>query len=57
MYKVNNGFSCSDNNLTSLKGSPTIIKGDFRCYDQKNGHNFTVDEVKKHCKVGGKIYI
>ena len=50
-------FSCSHNNLTSLEGCPEIVEGIFYCPAQKNGHNFTKEEVEKYCKVSGNIYV
>ena len=52
---VEGDFYCFYNNLTSLEGAPKIVKGDFYC-----GHNkvkFTVEDVKKVCKVSGIIIV
>ena len=54
---VEGTFNCGHNNLTSLEGCPEIVKGSFWCENQKNGHKFTVEEVRNHCKVGRKIYV
>ena len=51
---INGSFYCYDNKLTSLEGSPEIVKGNFTC--SRNKKKFTKDEVKKHCKVKGIIY-
>ena len=32
---VNGNFRCSDNNLTTLEGSPQTVGGDFYCHDNK----------------------
>ena len=48
-------FSCSFNKLKSLKGAPKIVKGDFVC--RNNPVKFTKEDVKKVCKVGGKIIV
>jgi len=49
--KVNGWFDCNDNNLTSLKGCPEIVKGYFDC----NDNNLTSLEGCPK-KVGGKFY-
>jgi hypothetical protein len=46
-------FYCSNNNLTSLVGAPKKVKGYFYCYNQKNGHQFTKEDVRKVSKVSG----
>jgi hypothetical protein len=50
-------FNCYDNNLTSLQGAPTSVGGDFKCSKQKNGKNFTQQDVIDVCKVKGDIYV
>ena len=54
--KIHEGdFYCSHNNLSSLEGAPQEVKGSFYCYD--NSKKFTEEDVRKVCKVGGKIYV
>jgi hypothetical protein len=44
--KVNGGFYCSNNQLTSLKGCPRWISGGFRCgYNQLTSLEFSPDYV------------
>jgi hypothetical protein len=39
--KVNGSFSCRDNNLTSLEGSPIEVNGNFSCsYNQLTSFQF-----------------
>ena len=33
--EVSGVFDCSDNNLTSLEGSPKVVSGGFYCYNNK----------------------
>ena len=35
VIEVTGNFDCSQNNLTSLEGSPKIVGGDFYCYRNK----------------------
>ena len=52
--KVNGDFVCSNNKfLISLKGAPKFVKGDFIC--DKCAGNFTEDDVRAVCKVGGNV--
>ena len=51
---VDGYFDCSENNLTSLKGCPEKVDGSFFCYG--NLGKFTKEDVRKVCKVKGKIY-
>jgi hypothetical protein len=51
--KVGGNFYCSYNQLTSLKGAPKEVGGGFYCHDNKRP--FTIEDVKKVCKVGNKI--
>lgn len=53
---INRDFRCSLNNLTSLEGCPIEVKGDFHIVDNSD-KLFTAEEVRKICKVGGKIYV
>jgi len=53
--KVGGDFICWDNKLTSLDGAPKSVKGDFDC--SRNPGKFTEEDVRKVCKVGGKIYV
>ena len=52
--KVNGSFSCILNKITSLEGCPKKVNGDFYCSNNKV--EFTEEEIKKVCKVRGKIY-
>jgi hypothetical protein len=48
-------FDCYDNELTSLKGAPRSVGGNFYCNDNKK--QFTEEEVRAVCKVGGKVFV
>ena len=49
-------FYCSNcTSLTSLEGAPNTVGEDFYC--KNTGRKFTVEEVRKHCNVGGMIYV
>ena len=52
---INGDFDCFNNKLTSLKGAPTKVNGHFYC--RNNPGKFTEEDVKKVCKVGGKIFV
>jgi hypothetical protein len=54
-HKVGGSFNCDDNVLTSLKGCPTEVGRDFNC--EYNNKEFTENDVKSLCKVGGSIYV
>ena len=71
-YVVTDDFDCSNNQLTSLEGSPKTVGGSFYCYDNQltnlNGapktvggdficYKFTEEEVRKVCNVKGKVYV
>ena len=48
------GFvECSWNELESLEGCPSKVDGDFDCSNNKK--EFTKKDVKRYCKVHGKI--
>ncbi len=51
---VKGDFDCANNELTSLKGAPEVVEGNFICFGNKV--KFTAEDVKKVCKVSGKIY-
>ena len=51
---VGGNFYCSDNQLTNLEGAPNSVGGNFSCYDNKK--KFSEEDVKKVCKVKGRIY-
>ena len=53
--EVREYFDCSYNNLTSLEGAPREVGGLFDC--SKNNIQFTEEDVRKVCKVGGKITV
>jgi hypothetical protein len=54
--EVRNRFWCSYcPNLKSLEGCPKEVGRDFWC--RRCGNQFTEDEVKKLCKVGGEIIV
>jgi hypothetical protein len=53
--EVGRHFSCYRNNLNSLAGAPKEVGRHFSCY--RNTKKFTEEDVKKVCKVKGKIYI
>lgn len=52
--EVGGDFDCSNNRLTSLSEAPKVVGGNFIC--QGNEKMFTYTEIKKHVKVGGRIY-
>ena len=53
--KIGGNFHCDNNQLTSLIGCPKKIEGSFWC--RNNSKQFTEDEIRELCKIGGKIYI
>ena len=53
--KLGGNFYCDYNKLTTLKGAPKEIGGEFKC--NKNSTQFTEDDVRKVCDVGGKITV
>src|SRR5574344_996059 len=53
--KVGRDFDCLDSKLTSLIGCPTEVGRDFNC--EYNNKEFTENDVKSLCKVGGSIYV
>ena len=52
---VEGNFSCYNNQLTSLEGAPSKVEGYFYCYN--NIKKFTIEEVRKYCKVKGEITV
>ena len=48
-------INCSKKRLRYLYGAPKKVGGYFDCYDNKV--KFTEEDVRKVCKVGGKIYV
>ena len=70
--KVNGNFSCSNNSLTNLVGSPIEVNGGFYCYNNQLtsligcpkyvGYDFWCDgftkkDIKQVCKVEGEIIV
>ena len=53
--EVEFSFLCQSNNLRDLKGAPKKVGRDFYC--DSNSTQFTEDDVKKVCKVRGKIFV
>ena len=53
--EVGGDFICYANNLTTLEGAPEKVEGKFNC--KVNTTKFTEDDVKKVCKVKGKIAV
>jgi hypothetical protein len=53
--KVFGDFNCYRNKLTSLKGAPKEVKGNFNC--SENTKEFTEEEVRAVCKVGGNVIV
>jgi len=52
---VGGNFSCFNNNLTSLQGAPKEVGRSFACsYNKKQ---FTEEEVRAVCKVGGTVTV
>jgi len=52
---VDGNFYCDNNNLTSLEGAPSSVGDNFDCRDQKNGIEFTEEDVRKVSDVKGRI--
>ena len=52
--EVSGDFDCSNNKLTSLEGCPRKVGQNFDCL--RNKKKFTLSDVKRYCKVHGKIY-
>jgi len=52
---VRGHFLCYHNQFKSLEGCPEGIGGDFWCYG--NLTQFTEEEVRERCKVGGRIHV
>jgi len=50
---VKGDFMVDNNKLTDLDGCPEEVEGDF--FIKKNDKKFTVEEIQKVCKVGGRI--
>lgn len=50
---VSGDFHCADNKLTSLEGCPRKVGQNFYCL--RNKKKFTLSDVKRYCKVHGKI--
>ena len=53
--EVGRSFDCSLNNMTIIEGAPREVGRGFRCIN--NSTKFTEDDVKKVCKVKGKILV
>ena len=51
--EVMGDFYCADNKLTSLEGCPRKVGQNFDCL--RNKKKFTLSDVKRYCKVHGKI--
>ena len=51
---VGGDFYCYDNELTSLSGCPHKVGGNFDCSNNKK--QFTINNIKRFCKVGGDIF-
>ena len=47
-------FYCNNNKLTTLVGCPKKVNKEFFCGNNKK--KFSEEDVKKVCKVGGKIW-
>ena len=52
--KIDGDFDCSSNELTSLNGCPSEVGGNFDCSNNKK--QFTINNIKGFCKVGGDIF-
>ena len=52
--KVDGNFYCYHNRLTSLSGCPSEVGGNFDCSNNKK--QFTINNIKRFCKVGGDIF-
>jgi hypothetical protein len=53
--EVGGNFYCPNNQLTSLEGAPKEVGGSFWCYN--NRKQFTIEDVRKVCKVKGNIRV
>lgn len=52
---VKGGFYVKSNDIENLNGSPIIVEHDYNIRDNKR--SFTIDEIRKVCEVGGKIFV
>ena len=52
---VKGDFMVDGNKLVDLDGSPEEVGGDY--YIRKNNEKFTVEQIEKICKVGGRIIV
>lgn len=53
--KIYGTFLCNNNLLTNLNHCPTKVDGNFECED--NPAKFKIEDVKKVCDVGLKVYV
>ena len=52
---VKGNFFCHNNQLTSLEGSPEKVERNFYCLN--NSVKFTEEDVRKVCKVKGRVFV
>ena len=52
--EVGGSFYCCNDRLTSLSGCPHKVGGNFDCSNNKK--QFTINNIKRFCKVGGDIF-
>lgn len=55
--KIDGNFICSWNMLTSLEGCPEEVSHDFVIQNMKHNVVFKEEDIRKVCKVGGKIHV
>ena len=53
--EVSGYFDCTNNQLTSLEGCPTIVGASFYCWNNKK--QFSKEYVRSLCKVKGGIFV
>lgn len=53
--RVSGSFHCTNNKLTSLKGVPFEVGGNFYC--QNNPGMFTEEDVRAVCNVIGRVIV
>jgi hypothetical protein len=54
--KVPGTFQCKYNKLTSFEGFPKEVAKNVYCYQAMGDKEIKEEDIKKVCKVGGKIY-
>lgn len=55
--EVGGNFYCSNNYLTGIEDFPKNIKGNLYVKYMRNGFLFKEEDIRKVCKVGGKVFV